>query len=303
MLDFGVRIAMMPASDLVQKLCDASKKQADAFSAFVWPESVNTSQWFMSEELISLFGTDVYENMTDGERKQLSFYECVNFFSLNIHGERALMEGISARLYLKDHLASTPYLHYFVEEENKHMYYFGSFCTRYADKIYPQRKLQFSREYQPGEEDFLFFAKILIFEEVVDAYNLRMSRNPALNSVARQINFMHHLDEARHLVFGRELVAHLFRNYCESWSPQTLAGIQQYLIDYIQTCWKEYYNPDVYRDCGIANPVVLRKTAWECGYQQKLRAEITGPVIAYLTAQKILPQGVCLPREGSSNVN
>ena len=32
------------------------------------------------------------------------------------------------------------------------MVYFGTFCNRYAGKIYPERKLAFPREYAPGDD-------------------------------------------------------------------------------------------------------------------------------------------------------
>ena len=63
----------------------------------------------------------------------------------------ALMEGLARRLYAgggDSHRLA--YLHHFLDEENKHMVCFGGFCTRYAGKIYPDRKVAFPREYARG---------------------------------------------------------------------------------------------------------------------------------------------------------
>src|SRR6266705_194388 len=63
--------------------------------------------------------------------------------NLNIHGEKALVEGLARKLYEREKREISPYLHHFLDEENKHMVYFGEFCTRYAGKIYPDKKLIF----------------------------------------------------------------------------------------------------------------------------------------------------------------
>ena len=52
---------------------------------------------------------------------------------------------------LEDPMLS-PYLHHFLDEENKHMIYFGRFCTDYANKIYPDKKLVFPREHDGADE-------------------------------------------------------------------------------------------------------------------------------------------------------
>ena len=59
-------------------------------------------QWFMSPELISIYGTSEYDKLDLKQKQILSFYESVNFFSLNIHGEKSLVEGIAHRLYSKE---------------------------------------------------------------------------------------------------------------------------------------------------------------------------------------------------------
>ena len=92
-----------------------------------------------------------------------------------------------------------------------HMTWFGGFCRRYAGKIYPDRKLVLPREHAPGEEDVLFFARVMIFELLVDTFNRRMAKDDRLHPLVREINRRHHEDESRHLAFGRLLVEDLWR--------------------------------------------------------------------------------------------
>jgi hypothetical protein len=265
------------------RLCAVSRQQyVNPYRDLVWPERLDLDQWFTSPELISLHGTAVYEALREDQQRRLSFYEAVNFFSLNIHGEKALIEGLARRLYQRDKGAIAPYLHHFLDEENKHMVYFGGFCNRYAGKIYPDRKLDVPRDYQPGEEDLLFFARVLIFEEIVDVYNVAMAADRRLAPIAREINRAHHRDEARHLVFGREIVAALLDQYRDQWAADVLRGIKEYLQTYLVATWKEYYNPDVYRDVGIEDAYTIRQRAFSSDTCVAHRVRVTERCLGYL---------------------
>ncbi|MFQ5930812.1 MAG: diiron oxygenase [Nitrospiraceae bacterium] len=274
---------------LVQKLCDASQRQyVNPYTFLDWPQRLDGRQWCTSPEFISIYGTHAYERLNERQRKRLSFYETVNFFSLNIHGEKALVEGLAQRLYRRDNALISPYLHHFLDEENKHMVYFGGFCMRYAGKIYPDRKIVIPREFAPGEEDFLFFAKVMIFEEIVDVYNTRMAKDERLVPIVRQINLIHHKEEARHLVFGREIVNRMFDTHAPKWSTETLRNVREYLQSYFVTTWKEYYNPDVYKDAGLKEPYMVQQRAFSDAACQAHRQAVSKKCLRYLVKHGIV---------------
>ena len=273
----------------VDKLCQASRdKNINPYDSIEWPETLDPDQWCFSPELISIYGTQTYEQLTEQEKKRLSFCETVNFFSLNIHGEMPLVEGLAQRLHKSDTKEITPYLHHFLDEENKHMVYFGGFCMRYAGKVYRDKKLVFPREYAPGEADFLFYVKVLIFEEISIEHNLRLSKDRRLPPIVRQINLMHYVEESRHLAFGRLQVKRLFQRYSTKWSRETLQGVSDYLKVYLESTWKEYYNPDVYRDVGLAEPSRVQEAAFVLPNSVKRRDEISKKCVDYLVGNHIL---------------
>ncbi len=275
--------------DTVKKLHDVSIGDfRNPYAAIDWPEKMDRAQWFTSPRFISLNGTPAYEALTEEKRKELSFFEAVNFYSLNIHGERPLCKGIAERLYRPEHRDVSPYLHHFLAEENNHMIYFATFCEKYAGKIYPDRHLAFPRDFADGEEDFLFFAHTLIFEEIVEFYNVKMSKDPALEPTARAINLLHHRDEARHLVFGRKLTKHLFQAHAPQWTQEVLAGVRENLSNFILSTWREYYNPDVYRDAGLPSPHDLREEAWNDPACVAHRREVSAGLFKYLLENKML---------------
>lgn len=280
----------MPSiSETAKRLCEVSEKAyLNPYTYINWQESMSQEQWFMTPELISIAELSEYKTLNEKEKQRLSFFEAINFFSLNIHGEKSLVEGIAHRLYSKELKELAPYLHHFLDEENKHMIYFGGFCQRYAGKVYRNRKLEIPREYAKGEEDFLFFARIMIFEEIVDFYNIRMSADESLEPIARQINLVHHLEEARHLVFGRQVVEHLFDKYANTWNAEVLQNCRNYLSSYIVSTWKEYYNPDVYADAGLANPYDIVEKAWDNDAARNHRKKVSAKVISFLKEREMI---------------
>jgi len=264
-------------ADTVRRLSASSRRNyQNPYEAIEWPaaDELDRTQWFSSPELISLYGTPAWDALPDDRRRTLSFWEAVNFYSLNIHGEKKLMEGLAHRLYQPGMEAVAEYLHHFLDEENKHSVWFGTFCTRYAGKVYPDRNLEFPREYADGEEDFLFFARVSIFEEIVDRYNVAQGHDDRLVAVARQINANHHAEETRHLVFGRRMVTWLWREWSDRWSPEVVAGIRAHLDAYVSATWREYYNPDAYRDAGFDEPWAVARDAWHHPAAEAHRDEI-----------------------------
>lgn len=168
------------------------------------------------------------------------------------------------------------------------MQYFGAFCTRYAGKVYPDKKMAFAREFEPGEEDFLFFLKVMIFEEIADAHNQRMALDARLEGVVREINRLHHVDESRHLVFGRELVGELFDRGRRTWSQQVTDALPGYVEAYLASTWKEYFNPEAYRDAGLADPYRLAREAWASSAAGERRRELSSRCVSFLLEQGIL---------------
>jgi hypothetical protein len=278
-------------TETAQRLSALSRRHyRSAYAAVDWPETVAQPQWFTSPELISIYGTPHWESLSEPQRMRLSFWEAVNFFSINIHGEKTLLEGLAHRLYQPGLEAVTEYLHHFLDEENKHSVWFGTFCTRYAGRVYPDRKVAFPGTFGPAEAEFLFFAKVAVFEEIVDRHNAAMAADERLVPVARQINALHHADETRHLVFGRQLVAELWRRHRPNWSPETVSAVRRYLANYLVGTWREYYNPSVYLDAGLADPWVTAREAWDHPVTREHRQRLSRKCIGFFVDSDILDE-------------
>ncbi|HEX2313487.1 MAG TPA: diiron oxygenase [Thermomonospora sp.] len=284
-----LRDAIASMTETTERLSRLSQRSyQNPYTAVEWPDAVDPEgQWFGSPELLSLYGTPSWDGLDEPARRRLAFFEAVNFYSLNIHGEKSLMEGLASRLYRKDLLEVSDYLHHFLDEENKHSIYFGGFCTRYHH-VYRSRQLPFAETRPRDVEDLLFFVKTMVFEEIVDVYNREQARDGRLEPIARFINHNHHVEESRHLVFGRRLVAALWEACAPGWDAATREDVREHLSQFLVASWREYYNPDVYADAGLADPWEVAEAAWAAPAQREHRRRVSAKVLTFLTGIGLL---------------
>lgn len=228
------------------------------YRMFEWPESLPKDRRWMSADLLSVHGSTAKDRFTPEQLVELSIWESVNFYSLNVHGIRELLTEVVNRVHQPGFEVPSEFFHHFIGEENEHMWFFAEFCRRYGQKLYyfPQIKLTAPAD---GEvEHFLVFSRILIFEELVDYYNLRMAEDDSLPETVRKINWIHHRDESRHIAFGRELVALLYSRLLRRLGPDELAEIRRYLQEYLRFSLHSFYSPAAYDDAGVGDPLALR---------------------------------------------
>lgn len=279
-------------ADVAEKLCALSRESPPY--EIQWPESLPEEAWYLSPELMSLAGLPEFDALTQGERQRASFWEAVNFFSLNVNGERSLIEGMVRRMHLgsegqPDELHSD-YLYHFVREETDHLQTFATFCMKYAKKIYPDRTLSFPSERVAGEDDFLFFSRILVFEEIVDALNMAMANDERLHPVAREINRKHHEDEVRHLAFGRMLVAELYEKQAPRWDATARARVREHIAGYLTAVWSVYYNPSAYHDAGLRAPYALARAGLGSVVTRERRRRLTAKCVRYFIDLGVLEE-------------
>lgn len=285
----GLRQVLAGVAETSERLSRLSERHyQNPYTMVDWPERVEPERdWFTSPEYMSLHGTPAWAELPEPARRRLAFHEAAGFYSLNIHGEKSLMQGLAARLYRRDLTEVAGYLHHFLDEENKHSIYFGGFCTRYA-RVYPTRQVPFGQARPSDVEDLLFFAKTLIFEEIVDHYNRVQARDRRLHPLARFINDNHHREETRHLVFGRCLVTALWEGCAPGWSAEVRADVRADLAQFFVASWRAYYNPDVYADAGLDDPYGLAEMAWSAARQRAHRRAVSAGCIRFLRSAGIL---------------
>jgi P-aminobenzoate N-oxygenase AurF len=251
------RLPAMTAGDsLFERLTDLSRKnQYDVRARFTWPAAIEGSGLWCNESLLTSFGTEVHEPLGAEGRAALSKWEAINFFSLNVHGIKDAMAFLCQKIYDPEYRKHSEYMHFFIQEENDHLWFFSKFCLDYAGKIYPSRWPAAENEFSKIERELLMFCSILIFEEFVDFYNKKVGADPSVDPILRAINHQHHLDESRHVAFGRHVVAELLeRVLAAAASDRQAKG--EVLGRKVRAMFEYFigimYNPSAYADAGVA---------------------------------------------------
>lgn len=272
----------------LDRLIQMSKADAyDPLKDFVWPASIPEDQLWMSEHLLSVAGTPAAERLSREQLIALSKWESINFFSLNVSGIRELLLEVMSRIHTPAFERSSEYLHYFVGEENEHMWYFARFCMDYGGKIYNDRRVRFEDAAEPDVQHFLTFVKILIFEEIVDFYNSAMAADETLHSTIRDINRLHHLDETRHITFGRQNVELLHLRLRETYPEERLREIERFLKRYMNVSVQKLYNPEIYKDAGIPEPHKLRNELLRDPYRQRYHQQLLARTVSFFVQKGI----------------
>jgi hypothetical protein len=258
------------------------------YRKFDWPETLPADMWWMSPDLMTIDGTDMIAELDDEQLYRLSRHESINFYSLNVHGIRELIIEVISRIHTSGYETPSEFFHHFIGEENEHMWFFAEFCLRYGGKIYRQPPTAPQSNQDPESAAFLVFARILLFEELVDYFNSRMADDDTLHETIRHVNRIHHQDESRHIAFGRELVSLLYADLKKKATAQSLREIETYLKRYLVYSFESLYSPQVYRDAGIADPLALRRRLLAAPVRAEREQRMLRKPLGYLTRTGIL---------------
>lgn len=254
-----------PDSRLVERLTALSRKHHyDPYERFAWPapDAIARDVLWCNEDLLTTHGTELHETLPRETLVALSHWECVNFFSLNVHGIKDALAFVMQAIYEDRYAAWSEYLHFFIAEENAHMWFFAKFCLDYAGKIYPSPDMPKGTIADPLERDLYMFASTLIFEEYVDFYNHKVGRNDAVPPILKEINHVHHVDESRHISFGRDVVGKLHAEIvARDESGEARRRIQRQIERIFHYFIGQMYNPRAYDDAGLVAATGLPNAA------------------------------------------
>ncbi|HSK40019.1 MAG TPA: diiron oxygenase [Arenibaculum sp.] len=261
------------------------------YTHFDWTESLEDDQYWMPADLLSLYGTPYFETLGERQVKALSKWESISFYSLNVHGIREVLHEAVERVHTARFAPVSDYLHHFIGEENEHMWFFARFCTQYGGKIYPNRTPQLETDLPQATTDFLVFARTVIFEEIVDFFNVRIGQDASLHPLIQHINRTHHKDESRHVAFGREIVRDLYARLLAEQGSEGAAMVDGYLKRYLGHCIDLFYQAPVYRDAGLPDPFKLRNMARNSQERVAYHERMLARTVQFLVSEGILSPG------------
>ncbi len=280
------------ATRLAEVSLDPDKGLHKPFTRINYQNELDKRKFQMPEHLISLYHHPIYSSLTHEQRWRLSLLETINFFSINIHGERKLVQGLEDRLYLLSSLGGEwsvgNYLQHFIHEENAHTHMLAGYCYRYGNGVYKDYSIQINDPtLSVVGQELLFFGRVYVLETFLDYLNSTAMREENIDVTAREIHRFHHIEEARHMAFDRVVIRNCVAKMRELNQADELAVITKLLDEYGRGALMRLYVPKIYKEVGIENPsAVAREAQTEAGRKEVEKAWLA-TTRKFLCSQKL----------------
>ena len=215
--------------------------------------------WHMQPERMTLYGTPMWEALTEEQRIELSKHEVASVASVGIWFETILMQML-LRLYHKQDPTSThaQYALTEVADECRHSVMFGRMIAKLDTPVYRvgARDQLLGRYLTATARGVRMFSAILIAEEILDAWQREGMVDESVQPIMRAISRIHVIEEARHVRWAKEEL--------ERTAPRMGAAERAYSQLVIgraaHTIARNLINPDVYKAVGI-EPAEGRRAA------------------------------------------
>jgi hypothetical protein len=239
-----------------------------------WDAPLTEGMYFCPPERVSLYGTPLWDQLTEQQRVDLSRHEVASIASVGIWFEAVLMQLLVRYTYDRD--PTTPHVQYGLTEvgdECRHSVMFARMIEKLGCPYYPIRRRdhELGRIYKSTAAGPDIWASALVAEEILDALQRECMADGRVQPLVRAVNRIHVVEEARHVRFAHtELVRQWER------TPAPLRAVARLLLARTAyTIATSLVHPQVYAAVGLdprrahaaarANPQAQATTRWAAG--------------------------------------
>lgn len=198
-------------------LISSAKASYDPVTAIDWDLSVDVDKYAMPPERMSLYGTYLWDRLSEPQRKELSRQEVASLASMGIWFEAILMQMLVRYAYDRDPTTShIQYCYTEIGDECRHTVMFARMVRKLGAAYYrPGLVTHFlGRLLKTFSNGPLTFAGALFVEEVLDQGQREVMRDESLEPLSRAVSKIHVTEEARHMRYAREEVIRIGAGAC-----------------------------------------------------------------------------------------
>ena len=254
-----------------------------------WDAPEVAGLWGMPPERMSLYGTRLWEGLSEEQRIELSKHEVASVASVGLWFEILLMQMLLKEVYRSD--PRDPRTHFALTEiadECRHSTMFGRAIAHFGVPAYGPRPQirRLARIFPLISRGAGAYASILIGEEPVDRWQREQMHDERVQPMVRMVSRIHVLEEARHVAFARDelekAVARMGRT--ERLAQQTVTAQAAFVM------MRSLVHPDVYAAVGI-DPAEGRRAALGNPAYRSTIAWMGEKVMPYLEEQGMVGGG------------
>lgn len=251
-----------------------------------WTAPMEPGKYFLPAQVLSLYGTPMWESMSTEQRIELSRQEAANILSIGIWFENILNQSLLKSLMHHD--PGSLHSRYMLTEmgdECRHMTMFGRAIERMGAKPYQLRPAQavVANLLPKLFRGNMLWVAALIGEEIFDATQRRVVDDPDLQPLIARLMRIHVTEEARHIRFAREGVR---RRVAESHPVEkvwvgVVNGVGGILFRRL------FINAVMYKRAGL-DPKEAARQAWANPHFREVSEQGFAPLAAFLAENGLL---------------
>lgn len=215
-----------------------------------WDAPLLPDRYFLPPHRCSLFGTELWETMTQAQRIELSKHEWADILAIGVWSETILMYMLVRESYRRD--PSDPRTQYVLTEvadECRHSVMFGRVIAKLGCPHYGARRLGrlAGRAFMATAPRLGAYTGALIVEEWADALQREMMADKDLQPLAQQVSRVHVLEESRHINYAEHALEEL-------WARQRMlsrSAMRLYAAVMASVVSMQMGGPDIYTQVGL----------------------------------------------------
>jgi hypothetical protein len=264
-------------------LRSSSKNSYDPELDIDWDAPVELDMKFMPLERTSLYGTPLWERMSDEQRRELSRQEVASLASAGLWFELVLIQMLTRWAYHQDPQdPRTQYALTEIGDETRHILMFSKAVARLGTRTYRPRRFvdQLARLYKAIAVGPALFAPVLVAEEVTDRLQREMVDDETVHPLVRMVNRIHVVEEARHVRFAREELARQLKNIGPV--ARVVSNISSAIVAAFIA--SSMISPDVYREVGLDPDEAIRAARTNPNFHET-RRWMAEKIMGYLDEQ------------------
>ncbi len=231
----------------------AARSSFDPEIEIDWDAPIPPDKYGMSPEWSSLYGTGLWDRMTEDQRITLTRHEAASIAGTGIWFEMILMQMLVRDLYRHD--PATPYVQFGLTEiadECRHSTMFARSAQHFGvpPPTGPPRAGSANPDApsRPSPGGALAFGGGALFaEEILDAMQRDFMRDDRVQPITRTVSRIHVIEESRHIRYAREETARRMRDVSRldrAWIRMHLAVSAYFIVTSL-------VNPRVYAAAGL----------------------------------------------------
>ncbi|MGC8592626.1 diiron oxygenase [Acidithiobacillus sp.] len=276
---------------LVTRLGAHSSHYRDPVQSIPW-ESLDPDAPWLPDELLSLYGTSEFADLSKEDRLRLSQCEFVSFCELGLWLEALFIQRLGSNslneLY-HDPISYHYQLHELREEVGHSLMFLElqrrsqiPFMTPLGER--PPLARLFAR-FAP-QRSAAFWATILIGENVPDRMNRLIFAHKTLPAAVLAITQLHMREEARHMAFARTTIK-TRSQHLRPWQKRAVAPLlREVMRQFLRTCF--FPSVQVYAAAGLSHPQLWARRARRNPHRIALMNTCAAPSRDFLRNQGFL---------------